>query len=506
MSDIFLSLDEAQARLLAPGSPFELVEEEVLGERLKVHKQRARSLRELLARSAAHGDAEYLVFDDGRRLSYAEHLRVVASVAAALRDRYGIQKGDRVAVLAANCLEWIITYWATVSLGGTLVGMNGWWTADETRYGLDLAEPKLLIADKRRLARLQGDDPGVPTVVVESEFATLSEFALDAGLPDVPLVEDDPAVLLFTSGTTGRPKGALLSHRNVIAFVMASFFIAARRALTEPRPPRPPGALLAVFPLFHVSGLFGSTTTALAGGQKTVWPTGRFDATRVIQLSKQENITNWAGAATHISRLLDHPDFTTFDSSLLTNVGIGGSASTPELIRRTEERVPHLRGTFGSGYGATESGGLISFANNAMLREEPNCVGPPLPGIEVRISDGAGNELPEGAEGHICARSPMVMLGYWRDPEANAESILPGRWLKTDDIGHLEGDRLYLASRKRDLILRGGENVYPIEVENRLEEHPGVLEVAVFGVDITRSRRTSRSGASSCRATPRARC
>mgnify|MGYP002624335501 CR=1 FL=1 len=225
---------EAQARLTAPGAPFELAEETVLGERMLVYKNRARSLRELLERSRAHGDTTYFVFDDGRRVTYAEHLRVVASVAAALRDRYGVRKGDRVAILAANCPEWIVTYWATVSLGAIAVGMNGWWAADEIEYGLEVSEPKLLVADERRLARLGGKSPGVPTVVAERDFGALWNHDLDAALPDVPIAEDDPAVILFTSGTTGRPKAAVISHRCIVAFVMTSFFLGARRAMTEP--------------------------------------------------------------------------------------------------------------------------------------------------------------------------------------------------------------------------------------------------------------------------------
>ena len=477
-----LSLEEASARLLAPGSPFELTREKVLGVELEVYKNRAHSLRELLERSAAHGDGEYFVFDDGRRLTYAEHLRVVASVAKALHERFDIGKGDRVAILAANCPEWIVTYWACVSLGAIAVGMNGWWAGDEIEYGLELSEPKLLVADERRLARLEGKEPGVATVVIEREFESLWNHAPDAALPDTPIDEDDPAILLFTSGTTGRPKAALLSHRTLCAFVMTSFFIGARRTMTE-GPRGEPGALLAAFPLFHVSGLFGSTTTSLAGGAKTVWPTGRFDAGRVLELTDQENIRSWSGASTHILRLLGHEKLEGFDGSVLNQVGIGGSATTPELIRRTEERFPHLRGTFASGYGSTETGALVSYASNEMLRESEYCVGPPLPTVELRIVDDEGNDVSEGEDGHICVRSPLVMLGYWRNDAANAETFLPDRWLDTGDVGHLRDGRLHLAARKRDLILRGGENVYPAEIENRLEGHPDIAEVAVFGVD-----------------------
>jgi len=478
-----LTYEEVAARLTGEGAPFETVEEEVLGQRIQVYKNCARSLRELLASSAAHGDKTYFIFDDGRRVTYAEHLRIVASVARALREDHGVQQGDRVAILAANCPEWIVAYWASVSLGAIVVGMNGWWTGDEIQYGLSVSKPKLLIADQRRLARLEGVDPGVPTVVVETDFDALWNRDLDAELPDVPIAEDDPSVILFTSGTTGRPKAAMLSHRNLCAFVMSSFFIGARRAMTEPTDDRPAGAGLAAFPLFHVSGMFGSTTTGLAAGTTSVWPTGRFDAQKVLALTREHGITTWGGAATHVFRLLDAVDETGFDTSVLTSVGIGGSATTPELIRRSEERIPQTRGTFGSGYGSTETGALVSYANHAMLLESPDCVGPPLPTVELRILDDDDNDVGEGIDGQICVRSPLVMLGYWENDDANAETLLPGRWLKIGDVGRLERGRLHLASRKRDLIIRGGENIYPAEIENRLEAHPDLLEVAVVGVD-----------------------
>lgn len=479
-----LSFEEATARLLSPGSPFELTEGEVLGETMQVYKNRLRSLRQMLEQSAVHGDKDYMVFSDGRRWSFARHLRDVASVAAALRDRYGIQKGDHVAILAANAPEWIITYWATVSLGGVVISMNGWWAGDEIRYGLDLSRPKLLLVDQRRKERVDEmeGDPGMPVVVFEEDFQSLIDHAPDAALPDTPIEEDDPCLLLFTSGTTGRPKGALVSHRTLVAFTMSTFFIGARRSLTEP-PAGAQGATLAPFPLFHLSGTMGSVTAMLAAGGTTVWPMGRFDPARIIQLSIDEDITAWSGATTHVFRLLDHPDIEKLDTTRFSNVGVGGSATTPELIRTVAEKFPHLQGSVGSGYGSSETGGLVSFAPNAMLREAANCVGPPLPTVQIRIVDEAGEDVPEGEAGRVCARSPLVMLEYLNNEKANAENFLPGRWIDTGDLGRLIDGRLHIESRLRDMIIRGGENIYPAEIENRIELHPDVAEVAVHGVD-----------------------
>ena len=472
--------------LLAPGAPFEMADEDVLGEPMQVFVQRARSLRQLLAQAGRFGDSDYAVFhNEGRRraLTFADHERRVASVAAALADR-GVGAGDRVAILAANCPEWIITFWATVSLGAVAVACNGWWTRDEIVHALAHTTPALLVADAKRLARLDGADPGMPVVVIEEDFVDLEGFAPDAALPDIPIDEDQPALLQFTSGTTGRSKAAVLSHRSVVAFVQVVTFLGAAQAASVGLPSTGPSRpRLAVFPMFHISGLQSASITPMATGAGNVWPMGRFDPATVIRLTTEEGIYAWNGTATHVFRLLQDPMIETLDVSLVQNVAIGGSATTPELVRATEERFPHLVDTFTSGYGLTESGGMVSHAGNAMLQANADSVGMAMPTVGVRIVDDDGDEVPDGENGSICVRSPLVMLGYWEDVEATDQAFLPGRWLRTGDYGRLQGGELFLASRLRDLILRGGENVYPIEVEACLEQHPAVAECAVYGVD-----------------------
>jgi len=472
--------------LLAPGAPFEMADEDVLGEPMQVFVQRARSLRQLLAQAGRFGDSDYAVFHNGgrrRALTFADHERRVASVAAALADR-GVGAGDRVAILAANCPEWIITFWATVSLGAVAVACNGWWTRDEIVHALAHTTPALLVADAKRLARLDGADPGMPVVVIEEDFVDLEGFAPDAALPDIPIDEDQPALLQFTSGTTGRSKAAVLSHRSVVAFVQVVTFLGAAQAASVGLPSTGPSRpRLAVFPMFHISGLQSASITPMATGAGNVWPMGRFDPATVIRLTTEEGIYAWNGTATHVFRLLQDPMIETLDVSLVQNVAIGGSATTPELVRATEERFPHLVDTFTSGYGLTESGGMVSHAGNAMLQANADSVGMAMPTVGVRIVDEDGVEVPDGENGSICVRSPLVMLGYWEDVEATDQAFLPGRWLRTGDYGRLQGGELFLASRLRDLILRGGENVYPIEVEACLEQHPAVAECAVYGVD-----------------------
>lgn len=485
-----MTLQEAEEILLAPGSPFETTTATVNGEVYEVFANRAGNLRELLARSVEHGNRELFIWDDGRRYTFIEHERLVASTAAAMAERYSIGPGDRVALLGANSPEWIIGMWAAISLGAIAVGMNGWWTGDEIVYGLELTDPKLLIADQKRLARLDGADPGMATVVVEEDFDDrLSGFDMAAPLPDVPIKEDDPAVVLFTSGTTGRPKGAINTHRNIIAFLGITAFSGARSAMLAgaatrtPDPDAPEPCSLVGSPLFHVSGLHSAAVAMVANGVKSVWTTGRFDPEKVFQLTEQERVTRWGGVTTQVWRLLEHPALNDYDHSSVQACGGGGSVWSPELQRAIRERLPDAAPQMQVGYGSTETGALATIATSQMLLDDPTCAGTPLPTVQVEIRDSSGHRVPDGSVGEVCVRGPNVMPGYWNQPDATEAAFFDSHWLRTGDFGHMHGDMLTIASRVRDMIIRGGENVYPIEIENRLEEHPGIHEASVIGVD-----------------------
>ncbi|MFN8028065.1 MAG: class I adenylate-forming enzyme family protein [Acidimicrobiia bacterium] len=481
------ALLEADAALTAPGGAFELVEEEVLGEPMLVLKQRPKSLRDvLLAGAERFGDRDVYVWSDGRRSTFAGLVGEVAEVANGLAAEYGIGKGDRVAVCAANCPEYVLTFWACAALDAVLVAMNGWWTSGEMRNALELTQPKLVIMDEKRHARLEGD-LDIPTVVVERDWASVPTVGATA-LPAVDIGEDDPFELIFTSGTTGRPKAAVLSHRSVVSYLimqgyggLRGMYMATGGNLAAAPSGGEPPVRLATYPLFHVSGL-SNVVGCVMQGAKSVWPLGRFDAGTVIELTKTEGINMWGGGVTHVVRLLDHPDVDTVDPKQIISIGVGGSATPPAVIDRIEETFPHLTGTTSSGYGSTETG-LLSLASNWMLRLAPDTVGPPLPTVQIRITDDLGAEVPAGEPGNIEARSWMMMLGYYDNPQADADTIMPGRWIRTGDYGRLEDGILYISTRLRDLIIRGGENIYPFEIENRLDDHPEVIECAVFGFE-----------------------
>jgi acyl-CoA synthetase (AMP-forming)/AMP-acid ligase II len=476
-----------RARLTGPGGPFEIVEEEVLGERMRVFKSRARSLRELLRSSAAHGEREYLVHGD-QRVTYAQHLARVASAAAVLRERYGIQKGDRVALLAANCAEWPVAFWATVSLGGIVAALNGWWTRDEIAHGVADSAPRLLIGDRARLERAKSLGLSVPTLEIESQFGEL--LGMPAELPDVPLAEDDPAVILYTSGTTGRAKGALASHRGIVGFVQTAVYGGAETALTDqlaagqgPASAARHGVTLATSPMFHLSGLYATIVLQLALGGKLVIRSGRFDEAELIRLMAKERVTAFAALGSMGPRLARHPELAQHDLSCVESVGFGGAPVSPavqELLRRA---FPNARSQQAIGYGSSESVSAPTSIRGPEYALHPTSAGRVIPTHELEIRGEQGGALLEGSEGEIHIRSPYLMLGYWGNPEASAAALKPGRWLATGDIGRFENGLLYINSRARDMILRNAENVYPVEIEYRLEQHPEVREAAVLGID-----------------------
>ncbi len=484
MALVQIRAEQPLERLTAPGSPFELREESVLGERMHVFAKRPRSLRDVLAASIEAGDAEYLVFAD-LRLSYREHFRRVAALARSLRNRYGVRPGDRVAILAANCPEWILAFWATTSLGAVAVGLNAWWTTDEIRFALEDCEPQLVIADDTRRARI--DFPVALPILSLEEVSDACEG--DAAMPEAAIDEDDPAAILYTSGTTGRAKGVVSTHRNVIAMCMLQILHGARVFMEAPPDPallaRLPAqrSALVANPLFHVSGLYTQVVTFLMTRAKTVWMTGRYDPVRAMQLIEREKITGWSPHGPMGPRLVSHPDVHKYDLSSVMSLGTGGAPVAAELQARLREVFPNTSRSMTVGYGLTECTALATLAYGDELITEPTCVGRPLPSVALEIRDGDGRALADGQEGEIHVRSPLVMKEYWRRPDATRETILRGRWLRTGDIGRLIDGKLYIASRKRDMILRGAENVHPAEIELRLAEHPSVAEAAVIGVD-----------------------
>ncbi|WP_040868916.1 class I adenylate-forming enzyme family protein [Nocardia exalbida] len=471
---------EAAGRLTGPGGRFEMVIEDVLGAPMPVVRHRKSSLREVLVAASAHGDRDYLVTAD-RRISFTEHAAAVAALATALRDRFGVGKGDRVGILAANTPEWVITFWAAQALGAIAVGYNAWWAPREIAYGVEHTGPTVLVVDAKRAAAAELDIR-IPLLTMEHDVpALIAEHRTDE-LPHADIDEDDPAVILYTSGTSGRPKGAVHSHRNLVAVTDYHLFGDALAAALTGATELPTGRrFLLTSPLFHIASLHNLAVPRLVSGDAAVIHQGSFDADRVLRLIETERVTNWGAMPTMATRMLDL-DLSGYDLSSLAAFSLNSAPSSAALQQKLRDQLPVARNALVTSYGLTECSTAATLASPAELAAFPDTVGRPVVGVTLEIRDSAGNAVPDGAEGEIWVRSPYVMLGYWQDETATAAAITADRWLRTGDIGILEDGRLRLSGRRSDLILRGGENVYPTEIEQCLEEHPAVRECAVLGV------------------------
>jgi acyl-CoA synthetase (AMP-forming)/AMP-acid ligase II len=439
-------------------------------------------------------DQAFLISPE-RVWTYRAAVADIDATAVLLASRYGVTAGDRVAIVAANSAEYAIVMWAVVTLGAIVTSLNGWWTRPELEYGIGLTAPVLVAGDARRLARLGRlgrlsgpDDGSVPLRLLGDLRGEAREFAGKVpGRADI--TEDSPAVILFTSGTTGRPKGATLSHRNILNFAMVNQFNAAAAAAGAAPPAsgtaaaggRPRNCTIVTSPMFHVSGMIAVLLTGAAFPTTLVFPApGPWDPLTWLELTARHRVTTWSGVPTQFGRLLRHPDVDSYELSSVLTVGGGGAVFPPELVRELHERFPRVR--LGNGYGMSETVGLGTQTGGELFVTVPESVGPALPTVEVQIRGSDGLVLAEGEIGEIYLRSPSVFLGYWDDPAATRAVLDADRWYRTGDFGRVAGGLLFLESRRRDLILRGGENIYPIEIENRLVEHGDIDDAAVIGV------------------------
>lgn len=490
----------AVADLTGPGSRFEITDEIVRGVPMKVFARRMGSLPEIARKAIERGD-RLAVVSGAQRLSYAELFRCVNGVSRSLAA-LGVGKGDRVAILSANRLEWVVVFWAAIDLGAVVVGLNGWWTADEILYGLQDSGAKVLVADARRFARVAeriGESADLDRVFV-ADHTSLDEAHRTAAepfdhlrgepadeFPVVEIAEDDPAVILYTSGTTGRAKGAVATHRSWIASIDNASALAAARKLAEDssgEPSRPPHEVaLVTVPFFHVAGSHTHLVMGVLAGWTLVIPEGRFDAAEALRLIEEEGVTRWTAVPTMVRRLVDHEDVTRRDLSTLRTVAWGGAPAPPELRDDLRRAIPNMKtGELGNAYGLTETSSAVTFHGERGDGLKPTSVGQPLFCAEVRVAGIDGAVLEPGEAGEVQVRGPMVFAGYWNRPEATAEAFVDG-WFRTGDIGHLDDEGyLYITDRKKDVIIRGGENVYSVEVEDRLVSHPDIIDAAVVGI------------------------
>ena len=495
-ADLYRELKAVWGELTGPGGQFEIVTEDVLGAPTRCFKAAPANVRDLWRSSMQFAERDYLIYND-ERLTYAETHERVASIANWLQAQ-GVKPGDRVAIAMRNYPEWIQCYWAVLSIGAAAVGMNAWWVGEEVRYALDDSKPAVLICDSERLERflpMQNDFAHIKVVGVRCEgdlpkaVVPFAELIAHGGkLPMVDIKPDDDACIFYTSGTTGRPKGAQLTHRGCVTNLMNLLFggmvsahaIARANGVAPPNPEDAPipGAIVTT-PLFHVTANNCGAYAIMFGGGKMVH-TYRWDAGEALELIERERLTSIGGVPVMARELLMHPDFAKRDVSSLLGISGGGAQFQPDLVEKVDKLGKGARPS--TGYGMTETCGIItSFASDFFV-DKPNSAGPAMPTFEAKCVDGDGNTVPQGENGELWVRGAAVIKGYLNREEATAESITD-RWLHTGDVAHIDEDGcIFIVDRVKDMVLRGGENVYCAEVENALYKHSAVSECSVFGV------------------------
>jgi acyl-CoA synthetase (AMP-forming)/AMP-acid ligase II len=468
---------------------FSIAERRVGGVLQRYWASAPRSLREVWTASEAHDGRDYIVYEN-ERYSYADAHRIVAGLTATLAERFGLGRGDRFAIALRNYPEWVFSFWAGIALGAVSVPLNAWWSADELAFGLDDSGCSVLIADGERLDRLGVElarRPRLGVVAVRggvgSEGAIRFEDAVGGAgdpLPDLAIEPDDDAAILYTSGTTGRPKGAVATHWNLTNALLNAEYLARLRP-GRPTPAQVHArATLLSFPLFHVAGLVSHLIPFTARGDKLVLM-HKWNADRAVDLIHRERVTALSGVVTTTMELLERAAARGVDLSSLKSVAAGASPVPPEFVRRVDEQFT-TKVSPGNGYGLTETCGAMVGIAGASYREKPTSVGRPLsPLNEVRIVGEDGAALPPGEVGEIWLKGPTVVRGYLDDDEATRASFTDG-WFHSGDLGRLDTDGfVYVVDRLKDVVIRGGENVYAAEVEAALFEHPDVVDAAVVG-------------------------
>jgi long-chain acyl-CoA synthetase len=516
-----VSMAEANATLTAPGQMFEMEELDIRGVATRTWKNAPASLRTVLDLSLGHGDAAFLVYED-ERTSFAEHYRIACTLAHRLQDEFSVAQGDRVAIAMRNLPEWVMAFWAITLTGAVVVPLNAWWSGEELRYGLEDSGSKLAFVDTQRAETIRpflGGLTGFTTLIVADEHRTVADrapatirkaregsapvdewpFPLALGAvdgnaspPDVTIDPEDDATIFYTSGTTGRPKGAVGTHRNICTNLMSLFFINTRGQLRFGRSlvdstQKVQSAILLSVPLFHATGCHSVMVGNLGAGGKIVMM-HHFDPERALELIARERITTFGGVPAMVMQVLDSPRFKDFDTSSIRSVSYGGAPAPPDLVRRIREAWPI--GQPSNGYGLTETSSVTSMNSGGDYIAKPESVGPPVPVSDVAVvpEDFPGDEpdatIPRGPDvrGELWIKGPQVVRGYWHRPVETAQVFTKG-WLHTGDVARLDEDNfIYIVDRAKDMIIRGGENVYSVQVEAALFEHPAVADCAVIGI------------------------
>jgi acyl-CoA synthetase (AMP-forming)/AMP-acid ligase II len=433
-----------------------------------------------------NAQAEAIVAGD-ERLTFADLDRISDGLARCLVAR-GIAKGDRIAIAMRNCPAWVVSYMAVVKAGGIATLINGWWESHELAHALEMTRPVLVIADGSRARRIGalGGDFEVVTLPVErpiaEAIAPIGDDCADVALPEIG--PDDHATLLFTSGSTGEAKGALSTHRAVTTAVYAyatSLMVLLGIMTQENRAPGSPPRTLVNVPLFHVTGEVPVMLNSFVIS-RTMVMMPKWDAGEALKLIEKERISYFVGVPTMSLELMNHPDRDKYDLSSLTDIAAGGSPRPVSHVERLQKSFPKAQPALGYGLTETNAVGCGNFWGNYAAK--PDSTGRAQnPYVEIAILGAGDAHLPVGERGEIAIRSAANILGYWEAPDATAAAFTADGFIKSGDIGYLDADGyLFIVDRKKDIIIRGGENIASQEVEAALYACPEIDEAAVFGV------------------------
>ena len=489
----------AIARLTAAGQDYEIVSGEVWGRPCRMFKHAPDTLGDLYA--SASSDATFLVYEK-ERYSFEETQAQVARIATVLRARYGIARGDRVAISMRNFPEWVMAFNAVTAIGGVAVAMNALWQTEELEFGLKDCGARVLFADQERLDRLAPILGGLELDIIAvrpqqavpegvGELAALLQDTPPCALPQVEVSPEDTATIFYTSGSTGHPKGAESCHRNIVNALMSWELEAQITLLMQqasegtPNPDEPPAApehqvatLLAV-PLFHATGSHAVMLASYRAQRKMVCMY-KWDAQEAMRLIEQERISSFVAPAAMTGDLVQAARDTSRDLSSLLSVGGGGAPRAPEQVRRIPDAFKNAMPS--TGWGMTETNAIGTGISREDYVQHPDSSGRCSAVLDLRVVGEDGTELDVGQRGELQVRGVSVIKGYWARPEANAEAFA-GEWLRTGDVACLDEEGyLYIVDRIKDLVIRGGENIGCAEVEAGLLEHPEVLEASVYAV------------------------
>ncbi|WP_030694380.1 class I adenylate-forming enzyme family protein [Streptomyces globisporus] len=462
-------------RLCAPGAPFAVED--------GVYAGGPRTLREFVEVTWGYGDRTFLVAE-GVRMTYREFFDAACGLARRLVGEYGLRPGDRAVVAMRNLPEWQIAFWAAQLAGLVAVPLNAWWTEDEFAYALDDCSPGVLLVDGERVGRVRewAARGGVPGIVFRGEAEEgFAAYVADTdpvpGPPPVDVLPEHDATIVYTSGTTGRPKGAVATHRAQAGAAMNPRYFAAAAALARGEVPGTGPAMvsLTTFPFFHVAAFTSFYSVMAAGG--TLVMMRKWDAGLALGLIRDEGVTHFAGVPTTALQLLDLARSTGDPLTSLTLLSTGGAAAPPGIVAGLTEGYGE-RIEPRNGYGLTETCGGVLANVGAEYRAHPGSVGRPSPVTEVRV------ERPDAeGVGELWLRGQCLIRGYWGDEAATRAAFTEDGWFRTGDLARVDADgRVAVVDRLTDMVIRGGENVYCAEVEGVLHEHPDVVDAAVLGM------------------------